>query len=69
MSTRSGDVDPGVLLYLLEEEKMPARESSTMLNKKSGLLGVETSGDMRVLLENSGHDRAPPTPSSYSATA
>lgn len=57
MSTRSGDVDPGVLLYLLEEEKMPARELSTMLNKKSGLLGVsETSGDMRVLLENSGHD-------------
>ncbi len=57
MATRSGDVDPGVLLYLLEQEKMPARELSAMLNKKSGLLGVsETSGDMRVLLENSGED-------------
>ena len=45
MGTRSGDVDPGVLLYLLEEEKMSARELSAMLNKKSGLLGVsETSG-------------------------
>ena len=57
MATRSGDVDPGVLLYLLEQEKMSARELSAMLNKKSGLLGVsETSGDMRVLLENSGED-------------
>jgi acetate kinase len=57
MSTRPGDVDPGVLLYLLEQEKMAPAELSTLLNKKSGLLGVsETSGDMRALLENSGGD-------------
>ena len=57
MSTRPGDVDPGVLLYLLEQEKMAPAELSTLLNKKSGLLGVsETSGDMRALLENSGRD-------------
>jgi acetate kinase len=52
MGTRSGDVDPGLLLYLLEQEKMSAKEMSTMLNKASGLLGVSgTSGDMRNLLE------------------
>lgn len=57
MATRSGDVDPGVLLYLLEQEKMQARELSALLNKKSGLLGVsETSGDMRALLEKSAQD-------------
>jgi acetate kinase len=57
MSTRSGDVDPGVLLYLLEHKKIPAKELSTLVNKKSGLLGVsETSGDMRSLLENMHQD-------------
>ncbi len=51
MGTRSGDVDPGLLLYLLQEKKMSAKEMSTMLNKESGLLGVSgTSGDMRNLL-------------------
>jgi acetate kinase len=58
MATRSGDVDPGVLLYLLEQQKMPAKELSTLLNKESGLLGVSaTSGDMRELLEKSAEDR------------
>jgi acetate kinase len=57
MGTRSGDVDPGVLLYLLEEKKMSAKEMSTMLNKESGLLGVSgTSGDMRNLLEKMQQD-------------
>ena len=51
MGTRSGDVDPGLLLYLLEEKKMSAKELSTMLNKESGLLGISgMSGDMRALL-------------------
>ena len=51
MSTRSGDVDPGALLYLLEQKKISAKELDTILNKKSGLLGVSAkSGDMRVLL-------------------
>ncbi len=57
MGTRSGDVDPGLLLYLLEQEKMSAKEMSTMLNKQSGLLGVSgTSGDMRNLLEKMPQD-------------
>src|SRR5271169_4171842 len=52
MSTRSGDVDPGLLLYLLAENKMSAKEAGTLLNKRSGLLGVSGStGDMRELLE------------------
>jgi acetate kinase len=57
MGTRSGDVDPGLLLYLLEQEKMSAKEMSTMLNKASGLLGVSgTSGNMRNLLEKMPQD-------------
>jgi len=57
MSTRSGDIDPGALLYLIEQEKMPPRELDRNLNKESGLLGVsESSGDMRTLLEKAGRD-------------
>ncbi len=52
MGTRSGDLDPGVLLYLLGQKKMSAKEMNTLVNKESGLLGVSgTSGDMRVLLD------------------
>ena len=57
MSTRSGDVDPGVLLYLLESKKMLAQEISTLVNKLSGLLGVSaTSGDMKTLLDSAPQD-------------
>ena len=57
MSARSGDIDPGVLLYLLGPGKMPVNEMDTLLNKESGLLGVSgTSGDMRVLLEKMHQD-------------
>jgi acetate kinase len=57
MGTRSGDIDPGVLLYLLEYKKMPAKEISTLVNKQSGLLGVSTtSGDMKALLDSSRDD-------------
>jgi acetate kinase len=54
MATRSGDVDPGAVLYLLDHtaKKMSAKEMDALLNKQSGLSGVsETSGDMRVLLD------------------
>ena len=57
MSTRSGDVDPGLLLYLLAEEKMPAKDAGALLNKQSGLLGVSGStGDMRELQEKAKQD-------------
>jgi len=57
MSTRSGDVDPGLLLYLLSQEKMSAKAAAALLNKQSGLLGVSTTtGDMRALLEKAKQD-------------
>ena len=50
MATRSGDVDPGLLLYLLREKGMTAQELDEMLNHKSGLLGISgRSGDVRDL--------------------
>jgi acetate kinase len=57
MSARSGDVDPGLLLYLLAEKKMAAKQASALLNKQSGLLGVSgTTGDMRTLQEKAPQD-------------
>ena len=52
MSTRSGDLDPGLAPYLARTEEMTTRQFYEMVNHKSGLLGVsETSSDMRDLLE------------------
>ncbi len=51
MATRCGALDPGVVLYLIEERGMSAREVSDLLYNRSGLLGVSgVSGDMRTLL-------------------
>jgi acetate kinase len=51
MSTRSGDLDPGLVWYLARTEKMSARQFHEMVNSRSGLLGIsETSSDMRDLL-------------------
>ena len=51
MGTRSGDLDPGLGLYLSLTEKMDAKDFNNMVNFKSGLLGIsETSSDMRDLL-------------------
>ncbi len=50
MGTRLGQLDPGVLLYLLEQEGMDAPEISDLLYKRSGLLGLSgLSHDMRTL--------------------
>ena len=57
MSTRSGDVDPGVLLYLLGQRKMSPQQLSQLLNRESGLLGVsESTADMRELLRKESAD-------------
>lgn len=57
MSTRSGDLDPGLVLYLTRSEKMSAKQFNEMINSQSGLLGVsETSSDMRDLLEREAQD-------------
>jgi len=51
MGTRCGSIDPGVLLYLLEHEKLSVAELSDLLYRQSGLLGISgISHDMRDLL-------------------
>jgi acetate kinase len=51
MSTRSGDLDPGLAWFLARSENMSAEQFHRMVNHESGLLGVsETSSDMRDLL-------------------
>src|SRR5260221_12157496 len=57
MSTRSGDLDPGLVWYLARTDKMSAQQFKAMVNFESGLLGVsETSSDMRDLLDREAHD-------------
>ena len=57
MSTRSGDLDPGLVWYLARTEKMNAKQFNEMVNFQSGLLGVsETSSDMRDLLDRETQD-------------
>ncbi len=50
MGTRCGDLDPGVMLYLMDELKMDARGLEKLIYQQSGLLGVSNlSSDMRTL--------------------
>jgi acetate kinase len=57
MSTRSGDLDPGLLWYLARAEKMSAKQFNEMVNFHSGLLGMsETSSDMHDLLASEAQD-------------
>jgi acetate kinase len=51
MATRSGSVDPGLLLWLEEHVGMPPSELATTLEYRSGLLGICGSSDMRVILQ------------------
>lgn len=51
MGTRTGNIDPGVLLYLMQAKGMDAKAIETLLYKQSGLMGVSgLSQDMRTLL-------------------
>jgi len=53
MGTRCGNLDPGVVLYLVDELKMDARAIEKLLYQQSGLLGVSgLSSDMRTLLDS-----------------
>ena len=57
MSTRSGDLDPGLAPYLARTEQMTTEQFYKMVNHESGLLGVsETSSDMRDLLAHEADD-------------
>jgi acetate kinase len=51
MATRSGSVDPGLLLWLEEHVGMPPSELAATLEHRSGLLGLTGSADMRVILQ------------------
>jgi acetate kinase len=51
MGTRSGDLDPGVILYLLNEKHLEASELAELVNHRSGLLGISGISDMKMLLE------------------
>ena len=61
MGTRSGDVDPALLPFIANEEKLSVAELDSLLNKKSGLLGVSgISSDLRDIeaAANKGEKRA-----------
>ncbi|HEY7356798.1 MAG TPA: acetate/propionate family kinase [Ktedonobacterales bacterium] len=59
MGTRSGDLDPGALLYLLQAQGMNAATLNQLVNHQAGLLGVSgTSADMRDLLKREASDPA-----------
>lgn len=57
MGTRCGQLDPGVLLYLMDQEGMSADEISDLLFRRSGLLGLSgLSNDMRTLEKADTHE-------------
>jgi acetate kinase len=57
MATRSGTVDPGILIYLLRQKRLSVEELDNALNHESGLLGISgTSSDLRQLLSELPHN-------------
>lgn len=61
MGTRAGDIDPAIILYLMEREGLEVEQANALLNKHSGLLGISgISNDMRELEAGlgRGEDRA-----------
>lgn len=61
MGTRSGSVDPGILIYLMRQQHLSGDQLDDVLNQQSGLLGISgVSGDMREILAacKNGNERA-----------
>tara|TARA_R110002126_G_scaffold19920_1_gene74424 strand:+ start:767 stop:2014 length:1248 start_codon:yes stop_codon:yes gene_type:complete len=57
MGTRSGDLDPGVAWYMMNNERMDIKQFNHLINNEAGLLGVsETSADMQDLLKMESSD-------------
>jgi acetate kinase len=57
MATRTGDIDPGLLVYLMRGNQMTSDQLDDLVNRQSGLLGIsETSPDMRDLLARQSSD-------------
>ncbi|QHS55313.1 acetate/propionate family kinase [Mucilaginibacter sp. 14171R-50] len=57
MATRSGDLDPGVILYLLRNEKLSADEIDELLSERSGLQAIAGCADMESLVKRSASDQ------------
>jgi len=54
MGTRSGDLDPAIILHVMAQEELSLNEANTLLNKHSGLQGISgISGDMRDVIAES----------------
>jgi len=54
MGTRCGDIDPAIIVHLMNNERINAEGINTLLNKKSGLFGISgLTGDMRTILKAS----------------
>lgn len=61
MGTRSGDIDPAIVFYLMEKLEMNTKEANNYFNKKAGMLGLSgVSNDLRDILEaaKAGNERA-----------
>lgn len=61
MGTRAGDIDAGIITFLMEKENIGAAEISNLLNKQSGVMGLSgVSSDMRDIFDaiNEGNERA-----------
>ncbi len=60
MGTRSGDIDPAILVFMADHLKMSYKEIDLLLNKKSGLKGLCGTNDMREVIEkkNQGDEKA-----------
>ncbi len=61
MGTRSGDLDLGVLTYIIDKEELNVKEANTLINKHSGILGISgVSSDMREVerAADDGNNRA-----------
>lgn len=59
MGTRSGDLDPAIIAYLMEREGLTGEQVNTILNKRSGLLGLSgVSNDMRELVREAAEGNA-----------
>ncbi len=58
MGTRTGSIDPGIVLHLITELKMTPQEVSKLLNKESGMKGLsEKTSDMRIIIGGANNDK------------
>ena len=55
MGTRSGDLDPAIILYLNRELRLSTADIDKLLNKQSGLKGITGNNDMRAIIEMAQH--------------